>query len=154
VTNRVYGANVLIMKTIWTAFLLVVTLSNCQNDLASINPQTTALLGDWIWIATSGGYGGAVVKPITNEEIILRFEVPNRLSVLRDGTLLYTGIYTTGTGSSIYTGKDALTVQASTSRSSQTPQLIINGVTEKLTPTELSIGDNKFDGYGSDYRRK
>ncbi|MBO0934735.1 hypothetical protein [Fibrella aquatilis] len=145
------------MKNICLAFLLLLALSNCQKDAASINPQATALTGDWVWIATSGGFtGGLTYKPATNEEIILRIKAGNQFDVLRNGTALYSGTYTTGTMRSIYTGKDTPSIQTQLQQPypSGSPQLITNGVISSLRTTGMEIDDNAYDGFGCSYRRK
>lgn len=139
------------------AFLLLMTLSNCQKDSASVNPQAITLLGDWVWIATSGGLtGGFTYKPADNEEVILRIKANNQLDVLRNGALLYSGTYLTGTLRSIYTGKDTPSIQTQTqgTNPAPSPQLLTNGVISNLTAATLEIADNAYDGFGCSYRRK
>ena len=135
------------------AFLLLVLLSNCQKD----SPQAITLLGDWVWIATSGGFtGNFTYKPAANEEVILRIKASNQFDVLRNGTLLYSGTYTTGTMRSIYTSKDTPSIQTQTQPPypADSPRLLTDGVISTLTATGMEIDDNAYDGYGCGYRRK
>lgn len=127
-------------------------LSSCHHE--SVPPLLT---GEWLWETTAGGIAGVINKPKSSERIILSFSVDGKFSVRRNDTLAYNGTFQLTKVRSIYSGKEELKIETNEIKTGYhriiRPILVVEGVMTRLSETQLEVGDNKYDGFGSSFVR-
>lgn len=99
-----------------------------------------------------------VSKPKATERIVVQFTAGGQFSIRQNDTLAYSGTFKITKAQSIYSGKETLKVETKllmTGYQQKIRQIIvIDGVVTTLSDSKLSIGDNRYDGYGSSFVRK
>lgn len=126
-------------------------LSSCSRE-----PTPQLLIGDWLWVGSSGGIAGATYKPKPSERIILNMSGDGKFTVRQNDTLVHNGTFQLTKAKSIYSGKEEVALKTSEVKTSYQRVLryvvVVDGV---ITPsnTELFISDNSYDGFGSSFVR-
>lgn len=140
-----------LIRRIFLVLTIPILLGGCYKE--SIPPLLT---GDWLWEESSGGFAGVVIKPNPTERIILRFTDDGQFSVYQNDTLSYSGTFRLTTARSIYSGKDEPRIEVGQIRQLKKPShtVVVAGVMSTLSASQLAIGDNVYDGYGSNFVRK
>ena len=141
------------MKKALYLFLTLAMLAGCKND----EPRHL-IVGDWLWGGSSGGLTGGRIEPKANERTVISFTGKGTFSISNNDTLQISGayrlspvksIYKTGEATGIFT--DNVVNHRLQSRSSFFA--IKFSVITSLTDSELNVGDNAYDGYGSSFKR-
>ena len=142
-----------VFKKFILVLLLPILLGGCR-DKESIPPQ---LIGSWLWEGSSGGIAGMIIKPNPGERVIVQFTAGGQFSVHQNDTLAYSGTYRLTKERSIYSGKDEANIEINqVIRNNQLKKaytVVVGGVVSTLSISQLSIGDNMYDGYGSSFVR-
>lgn len=140
-----------LIKRLVLAVIIPILLGGCHKE--AIPPLLT---GDWLWEGSSGGFAGAIIKPNPAERIILRFTADGQFNVFQNDTLSYSGTFRLITAHSIYSGKDEPKIEVGQIKQQlQKPSyaVVIAGIISALSTSQLAIGDNAYDGYGSSFIR-
>ena len=142
------------MKQLLFLLISLILLSRCKQS----EPIPSPMIGDWVWTGTSGGYGGALIEPIPTQRIVLRFGMEGQFSVHQNDTLCYNGTFRLTKAHSIYSGKEELKIETRQVRTGYQQKIrqiiVIDGIVSRLSASQFSIGDNRYDGYGSSFVRK
>lgn len=133
-------------------YLLMLTLStfsvltSCQKNDATPEPST-ALIGRWKLLQTSGGLAGGTwpADPKQKQELILNND--GRAQFLLNGTVVRTTTYTVLEAKSLLTQQTQKMLYFGAANDST--RLLI----EELTATNLSLSEDAFDGMGQRYAR-
>ena len=146
------------MKSIVMLFSasLISLLWGCNKSDESA-PAPSLIVGEWVWNGSSGGFAGQTLTPRAGDRTILKFNSDNQFSLSRNDTLLFSGTYSLGKARSIYSGNDEAQVTSQVvtinKAAKVTAPVVMNGVITTLTANQLSIGDNVYDGYSSNFVR-
>lgn len=89
------------MKKLVVLFV-VINLAGCNKG---ISPESE-LIGNWMWISTSGGFDGRIVTPGTNGDEISIEITKTRFKTYINGTLSEDIEYSIQLGPSIYSSED------------------------------------------------
>ncbi|MVM39256.1 hypothetical protein GO730_19660 [Spirosoma sp. HMF3257] len=139
-------------QRIYLAILLCGLLGGCSKE-----PTPQLLIGEWLWEGSSGGFGGAIIKPAPGERIIMKFTDDSQFSIYQNDTLAYSGTVRIGQAHSIYSGKEEPRIEfekiKAGSQAKNARYFLSGGIIMSLSTTQLSIGDNVYDGYGSSFVR-
>lgn len=127
-------------------------LSSCSRE-----PTPQLLTGDWLWVGSSGGIAGMTYKPKSSERIILNLSGDGKFTVRQNDTLVHNGTFQLTRAKSIYSGKEEIMLKTNEVKTSYHRILryivVVDGIVIILSNTELSIGDNRYDGFGSSFVR-
>lgn len=97
-------------------------------------------------------------KPQPSERIILNFSSDGKFNVQKNDTLAYRGTFQVTTGQSIYSGKEELKIETEQIHTGLHPIIrqivVVKGIVRNLSASQLSIGDNRHDGFGSSFRKQ
>lgn len=137
------------------AFLILLSVSNCRSD-----KPTHFVVGNWQWLASSGGIGGFVYKSDPNKRVIVHFSEYGQYTITVNDTLASTGSYELTTAKSIRDHKDRPALQVSNTVNHTPNKPIQFGlyaigpyVITASTVNELGLSDNFYDGFGHTFRR-
>ena len=137
-------------------YLFIILMSGFLTGCSQKETQPL-LIGSWLWEGSSGGFGGAIIKPKPNERVVLEFSDNGQFSLRKNDTLVLGGTFQLTKERSIYSGKEAPKIEVSDVKNSgqvkSLPPVSIRGVITTLSISQLSIGDNAYDGYGSSFVR-
>ena len=122
----------------------LVALSCKSNPIDSNGGQS--IVGEWVWIQSSGGYAGNTIRPAANTKFVLRFTSDSSYAEIRNDTVLLTSRYSIHLGQTIFQS-DLMPVISF--QNSSIPMKVIF----KLSNDSLHLADNHYDGYGSLYIR-
>ena len=140
-----------LVKRICFAIILYSVLSGCTKETQPL------LIGDWLWEGSSGGIAGVTTKPAPSERVIVRFSVDGQFTIRQNDTLSFSGKFHLTKARSIYSGKEESAIeleQVTNSNQVKNPRyVVIRGIVTLLTASQLSVGDNAYDGFGSSFVR-
>lgn len=140
------------MKRFWLVILLGGLISGCAREEVPL-----ALAGDWRWEQSSGGIAPLLVKPAPGERVVLRFTSDRQFSLYQNDTLTFSGSFRLTKGRSIYSGKDESMIEAAQVKAAnqvRNPRRVVYaGIIMALSEGQLSIGDNAYDGFASEFVR-
>lgn len=140
------------VKKIFITLLLLLLFGGCNKE--SIPPS---LIGTWLWKGSSGGIAGVTYRPKPSERIILNLSGDGKFTIFQNDTLAHSGTYLINKTKSIYSGKEELAIKTNEVKTSYHRILryivVVDGVVVTLSNAGLSIGDNRYDGFGSSFIR-
>ena len=132
------------MKSLLIAFITSFTLFSCRSE---DELDTKTLVGNWDWVATSGGISGQTETPdSTGKNIILTFTEDDRYSFTTNGTVTEEGTF------SLYKDVSDLSHYEVTFLhfSNSSNDMVIN----KNEDGELVFSDDTVDGYTYTYHKQ
>jgi hypothetical protein len=137
-------------------FFFLLSFLGCKS-----NEPDHLIVGDWSWTGSGGGIGGGLqIKPKTNERIVLQFKRRGSFNVYQNDTLRISGDYQLEAVKSIYIGKDEQSIKISNVINNQTSPAYYNyyllsgqSIILQLDRSALETGDNRYDGFGSSFKR-
>jgi len=137
---------------LYSLILMVILFFSCNNN-AQNNMSNDDIIGEWNWVSTNGGFAFNVHEtPSTTEEIIvLKISKNYSYLILENDTIVSEGTYSLVLKKSIYDGNMKSYLTLSDNYSNQ--NVIIGGLINNVSKTELNIVDNMHDGIGSWFKR-
>ena len=129
------------------AYLLLAAFYGCiSNPLSGDGSQSVTLVGQWLWVQSSGGLQGKIITPPAGDRSTVRFTSDWKYYSYSHDTLKGSTSYSLIRDKTIYS-RDSLDVIVF--QDSSMPNLVV----VQLTRDTLCLGDNMFDGFSSTFVR-
>jgi hypothetical protein len=137
------------MKKIYIFNILFMGLSiftSCSEDTPT-ESNNNLYTGTWLWVVTTGGFAGQVIKPEEGTTLKILFDDFSNFRVFRNDTLLVSAKYRIEKLDSLWdsiTYSDIITYKS---------YYFNNPVHSKIDLNKLTIWDGWIDGYSHTYKK-
>jgi hypothetical protein len=130
------------MKIYFSAFILSLIVLACQNEPTGIDkPQYILIYGKWLWVQSSGGFGGQIITPPSGTKFIDTYTSSGFFYRSRNDTVMLTSRYRIETQEPGNKRAYDLIIYDNTG--------MIGQAIMYLSPDTLRLCDTYFDGFSS-----
>lgn len=119
--------------------LLLILILGCETP--EMEKVSQPLIGEWLWVESSGGFAGTTILPKDNERVLLAFHKNGTFTIKLNGKETETGNYT-------------VELQPSIFNQEQTYLLVYkNGISQgfQFEQKKLYLTDEVYDGFSHTY---